>query len=347
MTDGICITKNMHMEQNRLRMMVSTMVSDPTASIHTIYKARRRIRRIDEILMQPTKLQKTMSKTKSLRRFGKVASLIMANNICDRNELYIIDGDRCTECARVLSLDMVGSLMICDSCHTATQTLFVVEDMSTDVLINKFTSSSTKFVKKSKVIKSENIDPKSPLKPSRYERHVLYRKYLHQFTSTAPPIPDEVMSVIYKYTSSIHLATSVRCRVTPTVDVLKNSGFIQYVPYASLITRMFNGMPIPVISESLVDKLVERFRLVTDAMIKRSQEYPKPSGNRGKILAFEIATAIGLLAEGEDSISILFNVHKTRSVLNKVTSYYLQIVHDILVPDTSHTLDWSRVTHLC
>ena len=226
-----------------------------------------------------------------------VGRLVIANRIMNRpTETFYMDPDKCSTCNEYYSFDNVINVNICKRCGYTVEVLFISEDNSQDVLVNKDPGTgSTQTADKSTT-------------EYQYIRSPLYRRYLNQFSEDVGPIPVEIMRVLYKYLSTIHFQNSIRCRPTPVSNILRQQGFPKWANMSIRISKVFNGEPIPILSRELIGRLVERFEIIFDESSRQKQKLP----------SFEFITNILLRIEGEIELAQSFALQKTRTVLRKI-----------------------------
>ena len=253
------------------------------------------------------------------RHTDNLEKLVISNNIVGRPvEKFYTDPEKCPLCMVFFVFDHITNINSCTGCGYTTNVLFVTEDNSKDEIVTK--------------------DPNACIGPLvvravsdyRYIRSPLYRKYLLQFSEDIKPIPIDVMRVLYKYLSNIHLQNSIRCRPTPVSNILRSHGFIQWSSHAIRISKMFNGDPIPMLSPIMINKLVDRFDIIFNESNKLKMKLP----------SFEFLTNILLRFECRIDLAHSFSLHKSRVVSRRILSDLMNIVNNIGV-DT--TYNWSNV----
>jgi hypothetical protein len=147
----------------------------------------------------------------------------------------------------------------------------------------------------------------------------------------------KVMQALYQYLSMIHLQTSVRCRPTPVASLLRNNGFAEWAPYAVVITKQFNGEPIPLLSEDITNRLVHRFEVIFRTCTREDVKQKIPS--------FELLTHILLHIEGYPKLAMGFSIHKSRNVVQKTLKQILNLV-PILHSESPKEMTWTNFPDL-
>ena len=247
-----------------------------------------------------------------------VGRLVIANRIMQRpTETFYMDPDKCMTCNIYFTFDNVTNINICTHCGYTTEVLFISEDNSQDVLINKDPGTGSIQV------------TEKPATDYQYIRSPLYKRYLNQFSENAGPIPIEIMRVLYKYLSTIHFQNSIRCRPTPVSNILRQHGFSKWANMSIRISKVFNGEPIPVLSVELIKRLVDRFEII----------FEESSRQKKKLPSFEFITNILLRIEGEIELAQSFTLQKTRNVLRKIYQDLVKILDVIKINDTKYTWD--------
>jgi predicted Zn-ribbon and HTH transcriptional regulator len=251
------------------------------------------------------------------RKDHHIGRLVISNRIMGRpTESFFTDPDKCKRCGIFYIFDHVTNIHTCTKCGYSIDVLFISEDNSQDVLVTK----------------DPNIGSSSGSKtPSDYHyiRSPLYKRYLGQFGEDVPVIPTEVMRVLYRYLSNIHLQNSIRCRPTPVGNILRTHGLAKWANLSIRITKLFNGEPIPLIPVEMIDRLVLRFDLIFRESSRQKQKLP----------SFEFITNILLRIEGRPDLSVAFALHKTRSVLRRIAGDLYKLIDLVKLSDSGLTWD--------
>lgn len=142
-----------------------------------------------------------------------------------------------------------------------------------------------------------------------YERGPLYRKYLMQFHESIPDLPDDVINIVYRNLSKVHIMLSSRVKPTPICQILRQEGLQKWAPMAVRIAKIINCEPIVKLSSELIDRLVLRFNKIAQAFSLTKKK------ERKKIMNFEFLTKQFLIMENRPDLSEWYNLHKTRTVL--------------------------------
>jgi len=270
---------------------------------------------------QSTKNWECMTRGLYHRTDHHVGILVLSNRIMGRpTESFFMDPDKCPSCIQLYRFDPITNVHTCTKCGYTVDVLFIAEDTSQDYLVTR----------------DPNTGSSTPSKTSseyHYIRSPLYRRYLGQFGDEVPTIPTEIMRVLYKYLSNIHLQNSVRCRPTPVGNILRTHGFPKWANFSIRITKLFNGEPIPVISTPMLDRLVLRFELIFQEATKQRQKLP----------SFEFITNILLRVEGRPDLANSFALHKTRTVLRRITTDLSKLILAIQKDPRSSELSWVKM----
>ena len=144
-----------------------------------------------------------------------------------------IDRDLCTECGTELITLSQESMNICPNtdCGASEHLIYCTSD----------------FI--------QNTETKN----SQYERGPLYRKYLSQFHEHTLDPPKEVINVVYKHLSRVHMMLSTRVKPTPIAQILRQENLQKWAPMAFRIAKMINQEPIVKLSTEMIDRLVAKF----------------------------------------------------------------------------------------
>lgn len=249
----------------------------------------------------------------------QVARLVLCNNIMKRPiEYFFMNPDKCPDCITFYTFDIVTNVHTCPKCGYTVDTLFVSEDNSQDILVTR----------------DPNVASGSGTKQGSgytYVRSPLYRRYLGQFSEDVIAIPTNVMQVLYRYLSNIHLQNSIRCRPTPVGNILCAQGLAKWSNMSIRISKIFNGEPVPVLPVDLIERMVARF----DAI------FHEASRTKKKLPSFEFITHILLRIEGQPELAKSFALHKTRTVLRRIYDDLQQLIQAVQTTDT--TLTWDNI----
>jgi len=116
-------------------------------------------------------------------------------------------------------------------------------------------------------------------------------------------------------------------------NILRTHGFPKWANFSIRITKLFNGEPIPVISTPMLDRLVLRFELIFQEATKQRQKLP----------SFEFITNILLRVEGRPDLANSFALHKTRTVLRRITTDLSKLILAIQKDPRSSELSWVKM----
>ena len=145
------------------------------------------------------------------------------------------DRDLCSQCHVELKMISNESMVICPACGFSEHLIFCNSDF----------------------IDNRNV------KNNTYERAPLYRKYLMQYHEDEPDIPAEVINVVYKHLSKVHIMSSSTVKSTPIAQILRQEGYQKYTCKSVRIAKIINNEPIVKMSSELIERLVWRFKRVT------------------------------------------------------------------------------------
>jgi predicted Zn-ribbon and HTH transcriptional regulator len=294
----------------------------------TFFTMRRMLEKKHAMLKQRTKVFESgdylthwNTKTQQLykRKDHHVGRLVISNRIMGRpTESFYTDPDKCNKCGVFYTFDNVTNVHTCTQCGFTVDVLFISEDNSQDVLVTKDPNTGSSVATK-------------PQSDYHYIRSPLYKRYLSQFSENVPVIPTEVMRVLYRYLSNIHLQNSIRCRPTPVGNILRTHGFSKWANLAIRITKLFNGDPIPVIPSEVIERLVLRFDVIFRESSRQKQKLP----------SFEFITNILLRIEGRPDLASSFALHKTRIVLRRIANDLYKLIEH--TKEESSDLTWDNV----
>ena len=254
-----------------------------------------------------------------------VGRMVIANRLLHREtEIFYNDQNVCQRCNCLYVFDHITNVNICSSCGSVFRVLFVLEDQSQDLLVGK------------DPISTQNKNYEKSQQVSIYHRSPLYRRFLQQFSVNAPQIPLDIMSTLYQYLSNIHLQNSVRCRPTPVATILRANGFSKWASSAITISKMFNGEPVPRLSDVLIERLVHRFIIIFQVVNVHTEK------KKQKIPSFEFLTHILLFLENEPRLARSFKTHKTRDILLKTYTQFLELLESVK-SSPLNDCDWTNL----
>lgn len=219
------------------------------------------------------------------------------------------DRDFCSVCNIELQLIDHENILLCPNCGLSEYIIFCESDF----------------------IHNEHV------KSNKYEQAPLYRKYLMQWKEDVPDIPEEVMCVVYKKLSKVHIMSNASVKCTPIAQILRQNGFQMYAGMALRIAKIMNGEEIVKLNNETIERLVERFLIITCI----DNLYGDRSKGK-KIINFEFLTNKFLLMEKKFDLAERFYNHKTRTVLNRA-DLRLQKCCDII--EASKINDWNWKVH--
>jgi hypothetical protein len=273
-------------------------------------------------------MQSWLLQAKELRKkdSSQIARLVYTNRLLGRSpEVYFSDPDRCQGCDSVCTFSQWSSQNVCVSCGLVRFVLFSVDDSSKDVLVTKDPVSGVDVSTDGTLLPNLR-EAGVPGCEYQYLRIPLYRKYLGQFEDSVT-IPMDVMRILYRYLSNIHLQNSIRCRPTPVGNILRQNGFSKWANFSVRISKSFNGEPIPILSSDLIDRLALRFGIIFRASI----------GTKFKLPCFEYLTHVLLLCENRRDLAQSFVLHKS-PVTNRKSMEVVQ--HLLALGNVQGTAEW-------
>ena len=147
--------------------------------------------------------------------------------------------------------------------------------------------------------------------------------------STRPDIPEDVMLLLYRELSYIHLMSSTRSRPATVADTMRNNGYSHLVPHAVRISRMYNGEDIPVIQLEEMERLVYRFRVLLRSFGDES---------RRNLFVFEILAALVFRAEGRNDLVDVVLEHKSKALSKLGDPKLVALIHR--AEKTDPALSW-------
>ena len=240
---------------------------------------------------------------------NNVASLILFGNIvCNSKEVFTFDANRCSKCGNLYKIDISKHINKCLTCKLFVRALSIVEDTQTDSLSFKNQKFPLLLQNDPDQISKRANNATTEEPRSCIDRKGSYRKYLMQWASNIPEIPEDVKKLLYSNFTFIHTFNDERkCRAAPIVKIFYKNNLTIHVPYAARIAKELNNEPIPNLSTNLISNLLDRFEEISLATAFVS--------NFDKLPSFEILTHTFLRAEKRDDLANMFHTHKAASAL--------------------------------
>ena len=273
--------------------------------------------------------------------FGTIHSLIMVNNLQKVvSGVYNFNNDKCRQCGSSYLFDPVAYMNICKHCGFTLASVFCFEDIQQDRIATKTYSKKSSVGRSLKISQQPTALPISGAQPgvggqTRVSHRVpLYKKYLSQFLEDAEEIPSVVMELVYKSLSYVHIMSSVRCRVTTVLQILKNSEHKSFCSQASRICRVFNGEPVPVISVELMSQMVRKFEAICE--VGGLKEFSKR-----KLHSFEFLSCILFRSEGRSDLAAMVSMHKTKTAIQLADFRIKQIIR--VVKQNHPEMTWGNL----
>ena len=188
-----------------------------------------------------------------------------------------VDRDTCPKCNTDLVTMVQESMNICPTCGLSEHLIYCSADF----------------------IQNEEVK-------NTYDRGPLYRKFLMQHHEDQPDPPAEVINIVYRHLSKVHIMLTSKVKPTPITQILRQENLQKWAGMSVRIAKIINHEPIVKFSTDLINRLVQLF----DDL---------PSDGK-KTMNFEYLTNKFLLAEKEAADSEFFKLHKTRIVLSNADS---------------------------
>jgi hypothetical protein len=265
------------------------------------------------------------------------AAQILARRFTNTDDaIHHCQRDTCTRCGSTMIIDRNISVQICPSrdCGAIYSVLFCVSDVTSDIsIVGSSLIVAAHHIQKLPV--AQTIQEDLPMRI--YERSPLYRRFLNQFSVKATPIPEDIFSCIYNHLASIHMHTTYRAKPTPISVILRKNGHGLWAGHALRITMMFNGETVPVLEETLIDRLVKRFSIICKvAEVTPNARAPNSDFITANLLALEL----------RPDLANLFRNHRTRSVLIEADRRLQNLLPNIIKLSPEEFL-WSHFRRSC
>lgn len=221
-----------------------------------------------------------------------------------------VSGDKCS-CGAIMSIHLEGSQFRCPNCGLTKLNTAHMVDSANDMVSEGISamvhpvpaaSASSAAVAAAAVVPVESSAPVRRGGPCD-----LYRDYLEQFAEDVPEIRASVIDTIRtQLFLKRHVNTSDRIKITLLTTLLRECGFPDVIRYASRLEMMLTGREVPKIPRALINRLVERFRIIDDIYRKN---------NKGKSINHKALTKISLLCENRPDLEKLFSNHRAMDAI--------------------------------
>jgi len=197
-----------------------------------------------------------------------------------------IDHSICKDCNTATLFETTTSLSVCPRCGISKP---VVYCETTDL-----------------------IEYKGRRRKNTYNRVPLYSRFVRQFSMEFDPMSfPNIRSLLMKHIRNKHICSLKLAKPTPVSNFLRLENLGKLIPYAVRICKFLNGEKIPVMDEPLLERLSERFAILT-AVLKDMDVKEKK-----KLMSFEYITKQFLLMEGRRDLAECFLKHKTRKIVQE------------------------------
>ena len=207
------------------------------------------------------------------------------------HEPFFLNTPFCQKCNVLLTFNSDTSTALCESCGEVSFMLCPDSEQS--------------------IGKSQLRVPKVTI----YARAPLYEQFLNNFRANHEPIPENVVEAVVDELSVVHSMISSSCRPNTVSKILRKRGLASKFGSSSLrICYKIQNRPIPVLSDGLRKRLLQRFVLVERAFETKQDDHEGQIVKK-KIVNFSFLTRALLMCEKEYEIAKLFPSHKTRAVL--------------------------------
>lgn len=225
----------------------------------------------------------------------------------DKAVPVFIQTDRCTKCGCELRIKSEESLVTCPKCGRTTEFL----QLSTDHVDGDYVAQDTD-VNHVRSTLTGGIDNTSGV-DNPYPKPALYHKFLLQFSSAVAAPPPQLIDMVLQELSKVHIHHSSKVQATPISNILKKhqKSYAWMSLRISMMLKQADGEPFPIFSEELIDRLIRRFRILIEELIKQRCR------NRKRVFNFQFLTKVFLIMEGKPAMAELFENHKTRDVLRR------------------------------
>lgn len=299
--------------QQRIRAIPSS--SDKTTSLREKARVKSLLRLKTQLQQITVRKQGFERQVQSIQKYGTVGTLVTVNNLLGvEAEFYNVDSELCRQCGGFTTFDHVTFIQTCKTCRLSHLSIFATEDKSQDLIVSKTGQATEQGAQESSDSgAASSAAAKKPASAAHkkdpvHHRTAAFRRYLSQFVVTRPDIPEDVMLLLYRELSYIHLMSSTKSRPATVADTLRVNGYSHLTPHAVRISRMYNGEPIPSVELAQMDRMVHRFRVLLRSF-----------GNEKKrnLFVFEILATIVFRAEKRPDMVDVVLEHKSK-ILSKL-----------------------------
>ena len=196
---------------------------------------------------------------------------------------FFVDNTVCKRCQLGMLYQASASLCVCPACGNSKQLIH-------------FDSS-------------EPIEFKGRKRKNTYNRVPLFSKFVKQFSKTLDPLDPKTLAGLLKHIRNKHSSPLKLAKPTPIANFLRSERLGSLMHCALRICKALNGEKIPLFEDDLIDRLCDRFAILT-AVLKDMDLKDKK-----KIMNFEYITKQFLLMENEIELASCFLNHKTREIV--------------------------------
>lgn len=221
-----------------------------------------------------------------------------------------VQKDRCTACNQNLVIRSEESLLVCP--NPACKNTFNLVQLSTDHIDTDQLGQDSN-ANHTRSTCTGGIDGQTHSDDG-FANPALYKKFLMQFSPKVADPPDEVLEIIARELSKVHIHHGTKVQPTPIGNILRKQNLKEWVWMSMRISILLKKKvhePMPAFTDALIDRMIRRFENLLDAL-KRSK-----CRNRKKVFNFKFITKVFLVMDGDYALSELFENHKTRAVLRR------------------------------
>jgi hypothetical protein len=325
----------------------------PTDDVHRFRTSKRRAPALPESFESSTIRRAShllKVRNDSLQRTAKPATLVQVNRLVDvkrrKIELYTLDSDRCN-CGRLYLFDSITHTNHCPGCHAVDRVLVVSEDTTNDVIVfrdqtkpavNELANINVLVASDNAVEHSSTVQHGDAGQDSEMDRLEVAMKrsqtigtFLKQFCGVV--IPDNVIDMVIINSSNTSLMTASRFKTTSIIELFKEKNMLMHIPHAPLIHMMVTNVPVPVLTQELIDAVVSRAQIMVLASLQINQKPP----------SIELSVHVLLLMENAWSQALAFKLHKTRLVIRKADARLRAVIKFARQIDPDPTRTWPDV----
>lgn len=195
------------------------------------------------------------------------------------------------------------------------------------------------------IIYQENSETKQFMNGSEpsvtvYDRVMLYKKHIEQYTNAKVTIPETVIDEVRRLLFNVKINSSSKCKAPLISKMLKENKLGKWSKHSVHISRLVTHGTKEMLSPSIIEKLVRRFDIL-------NRYHREDLTQKCKFMNFDFVTKQLLYMEGYSEIAKLFPTHKTADVEGRAQNRLSVICKKVLAERQDGDTNWfvTRTSH--